>query len=85
MENLTAHANLTNEEKEILIQLFYDMYFNTDQDVEDFAPEFFYTVGAILTGAVPLKLEKLSDEFIQEVIAEIPRLESIYTDLDEDI
>lgn len=78
----TCHAELTSEEKEILIDAFHGMYFNTGQDSEEFASEFFFLVGAILSGAIPLTLEKLSD-FENAVLEEIPRLEKYYANKED--
>lgn len=77
MENEVIYADLNSEEKEILIQLFYEMYFNTEQDVKEFGSEFFFLVGTILSGSIPLKLEYLTD-FEEAVILEIPRLEPLF-------
>lgn len=77
MGNRTVYANLTSEEKEILIQLFYDFYFNTDQDPEEFGHEFFALVGTILSGSIPLELEHLVD-FEEAMIDSVPRLETIF-------
>lgn len=77
MGNRTVYTDLTVEEKEILIQLFYDLYFNTDQDSEEFGHEFFAIVGTILSGSIPLELEYLVD-FEEAMIDSVPRLESIF-------
>lgn len=77
MGNRTVYAELTVEEKEILIQLFYDLYFNTDQDPEEFGHEFFALVGTILSGSIPMKLEYLTD-FEEAIIYSVPRLESLF-------
>lgn len=77
MGNGTVYANLTDEEKEILIQLFYDLYFNTDKDSEEFGHEFFTLVGTILSGSIPLKLEHLVD-FEEAIIDSVPRLETLF-------
>lgn len=82
MGTKTVHVDLTAEEKEILIQLFYDLYFNTGQDVEEFSGEFFFLVGAILGGSVPIQLEFLI-EFEEPLIEAIPRLEKIFESREE--
>lgn len=82
MGNRTVYANLTSEEKEILIQLFYDLYFNTDQDSEEFGHEFFSVVGTILSGSIPLELEYLVD-FEESMIDSVPRLETLFEGKEE--
>ena len=82
MGNRTVYANLTSEEKEILIQLFYDLYFNLDQDSEEFGHEFFSVVGTILSGSIPLELEYLVD-FEESMIDSVPRLETLFEGKEE--
>lgn len=43
------------------IRDFYRAYYNTDQDIEEFAPEFYYVVGQLLNANVVKDLEKLTD------------------------
>lgn len=52
---------LTAEEKLEFIGFFYETYFDTDQDVEVFAPEFFWLTRTINDGKIPLKLKALSE------------------------
>lgn len=77
MKNEVIYADLNSEEKEILIQLFYEMYFNTEQDVKEFGSEFFFLVGTILSGSIPLKLEYLVG-FEEAILLELPRLEPYF-------
>lgn len=77
MNNKTVYANLTTEEKERLIQLFYDLYFDTAQDTEEFSTEFYHVVGTILSGSVPTELEYLI-EFEEHIGYAVPRLENIF-------
>jgi hypothetical protein len=71
-------ADLTSTEKNKLINAFFDMYYNTNQDEEDFTKEYFYLAKEISKGRVPYNLEFLSNEFIDTVIEKIPRLEEYY-------
>lgn len=68
-EIVTIKRNLTKEQKILLIETFYKMYYNTDQDTEDFATEFYDIVGLISIGEVPVKLKFLAD--FQETIFEL--------------
>lgn len=43
------------------IRLLYEGYFNTDQDVEEFAAEFFHAIGDILSG---IELKYLDLKFL---------------------
>lgn len=54
-----------NDKTEMIFRL-YEGFFNTDQDTEEFAEEFFYAVGDILYGKQlkDLKLEHLKLEEI---------------------
>jgi hypothetical protein len=53
-----VHNNMLNSLKSIAVQLqtletikkLYTGYYNTGQDTEEFAVEFFYTVGEIMQG-----------------------------------
>lgn len=63
---------LTASQKLKLIDLFYYSYFNTNQDVEDFAPEFYNTLGKIMSNSIPLKLKSLDiDEDMYDNIKKI--------------
>lgn len=74
---ITKNANLTEEEKNTLIKVLYDCYFNTDQDGSEYGEEFYYIVGEIYNGYVPIKLDYLCD--FKEIICDaIPRLTSVY-------
>ncbi len=50
-----------DEQKLDWIQRLYEGYYNTDQDAEVFAKEFFYAVGEILSGK---QLRELKLEFL---------------------
>jgi len=50
---------MTFEQKLEIIDFFYDQYYNTNQDVKDFAQEFYFTTGNILLGRIPLDLKKI--------------------------
>lgn len=51
---------MTMEQKLEIIDFFYDQYYNTNQDVEAFAQEFYFTTGNILLGRIPLDLKKIN-------------------------
>lgn len=57
----TIKKDLTKEQKMILIETFHEMYYNTDQDTEEFAKEFYNVVDLIIQGYVPIQLEFLED------------------------
>jgi hypothetical protein len=60
---------LTTEEKNRMIDALYAAYYNTDQDTQTFAAEFYYVVGMIQDGLVPYYLVYLVD--FQELLADI--------------
>ena len=66
-------AELSDEEKLLLIHGFHDWYCNTDQDLRTFAKEFYVVVQDIFNGYVPVKLEYLGD-YTDLLINSIPRL-----------
>lgn len=68
---------LTDEEKASLIEVFYNCYYDTNQDTKVFATEFYEVVGTILSGFTPTKLNHLA-EFEEYVVEAIPRLKEIY-------
>ncbi len=51
---------LTAEEKVEMIEFYFNCYFNTDQDVEEFASEYFYLANSIISGQLPCRLRYLS-------------------------
>lgn len=63
----TIKKDLTKEQKMILIEKFHEMYYNTDQDTEEFAKEFYNVVDLIIQGYVPIQLEFLED-FKDEIL-----------------
>ena len=69
----TIKKDLTKEQKMILIETFHEMYYNTDQDTEEFAVEFYKVVNLLIDGYVPVQLEYLEDfkEAILKLIKEI--------------
>lgn len=69
----TIKKDLTKEQKMILIETFHEMYYNTDQDTEEFAVEFYKVVNLIIDGYVPVQLEYLEDfkEAILKLIKEV--------------
>lgn len=69
----TIKKDLTTEQKMILIETFHEMYYNTDQDTEEFAVEFYKVVNLLIDGYVPVQLEYLEDfkEAILKLIKEI--------------
>lgn len=56
-----------DEQKLDWIQRLYEGYYNTDQDAEVFAKEFFYVVGEILSGK-QLKDLKLKFLILEEIL-----------------
>ena len=54
------HLPLTAEEKIEMIEFYFDCYFNTDQDVEEFASEYYYLTKSIISGQIPCQLEFLT-------------------------
>ena len=50
---------MTLEQKYEIIDFFYDQYYNTNQDVETFAQEFYFLTGHILLNRIPLELKKI--------------------------
>ena len=51
---------LTDKEKVEMIEFYFDCYFNTDQDGEEFAPEYYYLTQKITLGNIPCHLTFLS-------------------------
>lgn len=50
---------VSNEKKLAMIRELYQMYYNTDQPVEVFAAEFYWSVGELLNDCPPsLRIEK---------------------------
>jgi hypothetical protein len=74
---IVTDCQLTDSEKLQMIKLLADCYFNTDQDTEKFASEFFYVVHEILQGRAPIKLEFLTD-FEDTLATAIPAYVEIY-------
>lgn len=72
-KNLFLKADFNDEEKLQLINIFYECYFNTNQDTDVFSEEFFYLVGNIKDGYIPIKLEHLVD-FIPCILEKMPHL-----------
>ena len=52
---------LTSEQKLELISVFYALYYDTAQDTETFAKEFYHLVNSIQRGTLPAELEYLTD------------------------
>lgn len=70
-------ADLTNEEKVILLNAMFEMYYDTDQDADEFSKEYYYLSSEILKGRIPIKLNYLID-FENRVLDLIPRLNDYY-------
>lgn len=68
---------LAPSEQADLIRAFYECYYNTDQDTVTFSSEFFYVVGYITSGLVPVKLRYLTD-FYDDVSASSPGYKAAY-------
>lgn len=76
-------SSITFEEKLSLIEAYHDSYYNTDQDTEIFAQEFFYVVGEILNNnRVPYKIEFLSD-YKEILMDRVPKFEKILKKIDD--
>lgn len=56
-----------------LINLFYESYYNTDIDTDVFGKEFYYVIGFLTSGIVPLELEFLAVDEILDDVEEILR------------
>lgn len=63
--------NLLNNKKYKLIKLFHESYYNTNQDTEEFATEFFSVMTKLLDGCIMLEVQYLSVDEIYEQIIEI--------------
>lgn len=78
--DLKKYGTITNNKLEVakkladksiydLILLYYDSYYNTDQDIDEFAAEFYKVVDNLRLSIIPLKLNKLSvSEICDEII-----------------
>ena len=68
---------LSAEDKLNLIMSFHENYYNTNQNVEVFAEEFFTVVEKISNGYVPVKLDYLTD-FEDDAIYMCEKLKYVY-------
>lgn len=69
---------LTAEEKVEMIEFYFDCYSNTDQDVEEFAPEFFCLTQSIISGQLPCRLRHLS-EYKGLLVNQFPKYDEAIT------
>lgn len=70
---------MTGTEMLRLIEEIRQGYYNTNQDTDLFAPEFFYIVGEIMNGNAPIELEFLLLKEMKEVLQNISiTLEEFY-------
>lgn len=76
----TINAELTDNEKLLLIELFYDLYFNTNQRTSEFSREFYHLTKDIMKGNIPLQLNNLVD-YSDSVIKAVPRLKSFFREV----
>ena len=74
----TFYANLTQNQKLNMLQLFYDMYYNTNQEVAIYGDEYYYLTAEILLGRLPIKLQYLADTFIEIIIEKYPEFKPYY-------
>lgn len=65
------NVNISDKDKFQMIEFFYNHYYNTNQDAIKFSEEFYFVVGEISMGMVPIKLEFLSN-FIEEFVNLFP-------------
>ena len=66
---LELHNKLGKDKKYKLLKLFFDSYYNTDHDTEEFACEYYSVVDLIINkGIIPLELEYLNVDEMQEDI-----------------
>jgi hypothetical protein len=63
---------LSDDEVIEFIKFYHDCYFNTAQDVKDFAGEYFYVIGEIISGRIPIILSFLTD-YKTELIEKFPQ------------
>lgn len=61
------NISMADSTKAQMIKFFYDKYFSTNQDAEEFSEEFYFVVGEISIGMVPIKLEYLTG-FLEELV-----------------
>lgn len=54
------NVSIADSTKAQMIKFFYDKYHDTDQDIAIFGEEFYFVVGEISMGMIPVKLEFLS-------------------------
>lgn len=64
-------TTLTTKQKYELITLFFESYFNTDQEIEEFSTEFYLVVDAIYKEVVPLSADNLLVEGVYDKIIDI--------------
>lgn len=67
-------VDINRQEQLLLIGHFYEWYFDTNQNTNVFAKEYYEVVGYILKGYIPVKLEYL-DDYIDLLIETVPRFE----------
>lgn len=65
------NVSMADSTKAQMIKFFYDRYYNTNQDAINFAEEFYFVVGEISIGMVPIKLERLTG-FLDDLTKEFP-------------
>lgn len=63
--------SLTESQRFELFNLFFEAYYNTDQDICSFASEFYHVVDKLRKNIIPLHLEKLKVEEIYDKIIDI--------------
>lgn len=64
-----------NEDKLNIIAFFHSSYYDTDQDTDTFAAEFYVVVDLILSNHFPIKLEYLED-WEEEFLNNFPHMKS---------
>ena len=55
------NVSIADSTKAQMIKFFYDKYHDTDQDAATFSEEFYFVVGEISMGMIPIKLEFLTN------------------------
>lgn len=61
MKTISIDAHITEHQKLSLINYFYNCYYDTDQNISVFAPEFYNLVQKILFKEIPIQLNHLID------------------------